>query len=90
MTKDGEGSPSNNGPYQVDPWVRSQLSAYHVLWLEKQGDVDNKAEILKYALEYWVVRHPNDWFKLTIVGNDIRSALYELIARHTEEFIAAE
>jgi DNA-binding winged helix-turn-helix (wHTH) protein len=81
MTKDGAGSPSNNGPDQVDPWVRSQLSAYHVLWLEKQGDVVNKAELLKYALAEWVVRHPNDCFKLTNVCNAIRSALDEFIAR---------
>ncbi|MBV8417483.1 MAG: hypothetical protein JO251_19960 [Verrucomicrobia bacterium] len=90
MIKDGTWSPSDNDSNQVDPWVRSQLSAYHVHWLEKQGDVMNKAELLKYALAEWVVRHPNDWFKLTNVGNAIRSALDEFIARHKEEFIAAE
>ena len=50
----------------------------------------NKTELLKYALAEWVVRHPNDWFKLTNVGSAIRSALDEFIARHKEEFIAAE
>ena len=50
----------------------------------------NKTELLKYALAEWVVRHPNDWFKLTNVGNAIRSALDEFIARHKEEFITAE
>jgi hypothetical protein len=90
MTKDGAWSPGDNDPNQVDPWVRSQLSAYHVLWLEKQGDVMNKTELLKYALAEWVVRHPSDWFKLTNVGKAIRSALDEFIARHKEEFIAAE
>ena len=90
MTKDYPGSHGDNDPNKVDPWVQSQLSAYHVLWLEKQGDAMNKAELLKYALAEWVVRHPNDWFKLTNVGDAIRSALDEFIARHKEEFIAAE
>jgi len=90
MSNDYQGSTGNNDPNQFDPWVQSQLSAYHVLWLEKQGDVMNKTELLKYALAEWVVRHPNDWFKLTNVGSAIRSALDEFIARHKEEFIAAE
>jgi hypothetical protein len=90
MTKDHQGSLGDNDPNKVDPWVQSQLSAYHVLWLEKQGDVMNKTELLKYALAEWVVRHPNDWFRLTNVGDAIRSALDEFITRHKEEFIAAE
>ena len=90
MTKDHQGSHGDDDSNQVDPWVQSQLSAYHVLWLEKQGAVMNKTEILKYALAEWVVRHPNDWFKLTNVGGAIRSALDEFIARHKEEFIATE
>jgi hypothetical protein len=90
MTRDHQGSNSDNDSNQVDPWVQSQLSAYHVLWLEKQGTVVNKTELLKYALAEWVVRHPNDWFKTTNVGGAIRSALDEFIARHKEEFIATE
>ena len=90
MTKDHHESHGNNDQNQVDPWVQSQLSAYHVLWLEKQGDLMDKTELLKYALAEWVVRHPNDWFELTNVGGAIRSALDEFIARHKEEFIAAE
>jgi hypothetical protein len=68
MTKDHQGSHEDNDPNKVDPWVQSQLSAYHVLWLEKQGDVMNKTELLKYALAEWVVRHPSDWFRLANVG----------------------
>ena len=90
MPKDHQGSHSENDPNKVDPWVQPQLSAYHVLWLDKQGDVMNKTELLKYALAEWVVRHPNDWFRLTNVGDAIRSALDEFIARHKEEFIAAQ
>jgi hypothetical protein len=90
MTKDHHESHGDNDQNQVDPWVQSQLSAYHVLWLEKQGDLMDKTELLKYALAEWVVRHPNDWFELTNVGGAIRSALDEFIARHKEEFIAAE
>ena len=90
MTKDHQGLHDDNDPNKVDPWVQSHLSAYHVLWLEKQGDLMNKTELLKYALAEWVVRHPNDWFRLTNVGEAIRSALDEFIARHKEEFIAAE
>ena len=90
MTNDHQGSHGDKDPNQIDPWVQSQLSAYHVLWLEKQGDVMNKTELLQYALAEWVVRHPSDWFKLTNVGSAIRSALDEFIARHKEEFIAAD
>ncbi len=90
MIKNHQESHGDNDPNQVDPWVQSQLSAYHVLWLDKQGGVLNKTELLKYALAEWVVRHPNDWCELTNVGGAIRSALDEFIARHKEEFITAE
>ena len=90
MTKDHQESHGENEPNQVDPWVQSQLSACHIIWLEKQGELMNKTELLKYALAEWVVRHPNDWFELTNVGGAIRSALDEFISRHKEEFFVAE
>jgi hypothetical protein len=74
----------------VDPWVQTQLSAHHLQWLEKQRDIVKPAEILRFALAEWVVRHPDDWFGNTNVGLAIRSALDEFIARHKEEFISAE
>jgi hypothetical protein len=74
----------------VDPWVQSQLSAHHLDWLEKQRDVVDPTEILKFALAEWVGRHPDDWFGDTNVGIAIRLALDEFIARHKEEFISTE
>jgi hypothetical protein len=57
MPKDHQGSHSENDPNKVDPWVQSQLSAYHVLWLDKQGDVMNKTELLKRC-RIWFKIHP--------------------------------
>jgi hypothetical protein len=78
------------GPNHVDPWVQSHLSAHHLQWLEKQKEVVNPTEILKFALAEWVIRHPEQWFGDANVGSAIRSALEEFIARHKEEFIPAE
>jgi hypothetical protein len=74
----------------VDPWVQSQLSAHHLQWLEKQKEVVNPTEILKFALAEWVIRHPEQWFGDANVGIAIRSALEEFIARHKDEFISTE
>jgi hypothetical protein len=81
-------SHSNEGTNDVDPWVQSQLSAHHLRWLEKQKDVVDPSEILKFALAEWVVRHPDDWLGETNVGIAMRAALDEFIARHKEEFIS--
>ena len=81
-------SHSNEGTNDVDSWVQSQLSAHHLRWLEKQKDVVDPSEILKFALAEWVVRHPDDWFGETNVGIAMRAALDEFIARHKEEFIS--
>ena len=83
-------SHDGGGTNEVDPWVQSQLSADHLHWLEKQRDVVDPTELLKFALAEWVVRHPDDWFGETNVGIAIRSALEEFIVRHKEEFIATE
>jgi hypothetical protein len=80
----------NERSNHVDPWVQSQLSAHHLQWLEKQKEVVNPTEILKYALAEWVIRHPEQWFGEANVGIAIRSALEEFIARHKEEFISTE
>jgi hypothetical protein len=80
----------DEGPNHVDPWVQSHLSAHHLQWLEKQKEVVNPTEILKFALAEWVIRHPEQWFGDANVGSAIRSALEEFIARHKEEFIPAE
>jgi hypothetical protein len=74
----------------VDPWVQSQLSAHHLQWLEKQKEVVNPTELLKFALAEWVIRHPEQWFGDATVGIAIRSALEEFIARHKEEFMSTE
>jgi hypothetical protein len=74
----------------VDPWVQSQLSADHIIWLEKQRSAIDPSEILKCALAEWVARHPEDWFGHTSVGIAMRSALDEFICRHREEFISME
>lgn len=88
MSDNDAGSHDNEGTNDVDPWVQSQLSAHHLHWLEKQKDVVDPTEILKFALAEWVVRHPDDWFGGTNVGIAIRAALDEFIARHKEEFIS--
>jgi hypothetical protein len=88
---DNHGMPQDGkGPNQVDPWVQSQLSTYHLRWLEKQKEVVDPTEILKFALAEWVSRHREQWFGDANVGTAIRSALEEFIARHKEEFIPAE
>jgi hypothetical protein len=74
----------------VDPWVQSQLSTHHLQWLEKQKEVVDPTEILKFALAEWVIRHPEQWFGDANVGIAIRSALEEFMARHKEEFISTE
>jgi hypothetical protein len=71
----------------VDPWVQSQLSAYQVVWLEKQRASVDPTEVLKCALAEWVVRHPDDWFGQTNVGTAMRSALDEFMTRHKQEFL---
>jgi hypothetical protein len=83
-TQDGE------RPNHVDLWVQSQLSAQHLQWLEKQKEVVDPTEILKFALAEWVIRHPEKWFGHASVAIAIRSALEEFIARHKEEFISTE
>jgi hypothetical protein len=75
---------------EVDPWLQSQLSAHHLYWLEMQKSAVDLAEILKFALAEWVIRHPDEWFGDTSIGIAIRAALDEFIARHKEEFISAE
>jgi hypothetical protein len=80
----------SEGSNHVDPWVQSQLSAHHLQWLEKQKEVVNPTEILKFALAEWVIRHPEQWFGDANVGTAIRAALEEFIARHKEEFISTE
>ena len=70
-----------------DPWVQSQLSAYQLVWLEKQRASIDPTEILKSALAEWVARHPDDWFGQTNVGRAMRSALDEFITRHKQEFL---
>jgi hypothetical protein len=83
-------SPDDERTNYVDPWVQSHLSAHQLQWLEKQKDVVDPTEILKFALAEWVVRHPHDWFGETSVGIAVRSALEEFIARHKAEFISTE
>jgi hypothetical protein len=83
-------SHKNDKTNDVDPWVQSQLSAYHIVWLEKQRSAADPTEILKFALAEWVARHPDDWFGHTSVGIAMRAALDEFIARHSEEFISTE
>jgi hypothetical protein len=75
-------------PNHVDPWIRAQLSAQQVLWLQKQSGVVRETELLKSALAEWVVRHPIDWFTGTRVSDAIRLALTEFIARHKDEFLS--
>ena len=75
---------------EVDPWVQSQLSACHIVWLEKQRSAVDPSEVLKCALAEWVARHPEDWFGHTNVGTAMRSALDEFIGRHREEFFSME
>ena len=77
-------------PNHVDPWVQSRLSVHHLQWLEKQKEVVDPTEILKFALAEWVIRHPEQWFGDANVGIAIRSALEEFMARHKEEFISTE
>ena len=77
-------------PNPVDPWIRAQLSAQQVRWLQKQSGVVRQAELLKNALAEWVVRHPIDWFTGTGVSDAIRLALTEFIARHKDEFLSVD
>jgi hypothetical protein len=72
---------------EVDPWVQSQLSAYQIVWLEKQRASIDPTDILKCALAEWVARHPDDWFGHTSVGTAMRSAMDEFITRHKQEFL---
>ena len=83
-------SNNNEKTNHVDPWVQSQLSAYHIVWLEKQRQAVDPTEILKFALAEWVTRHPGDWFGHTNVGIAMRSALDEFIERHGKEFISTD
>ena len=90
MSDNNASSQDDGKAKDVDPWVQSQLSAYHIVWLEKQRSTADPSDILKYALAEWVARHPDDWFGHTSVGIAMRSALDEFIARHREEFISTE
>jgi hypothetical protein len=90
MSPDGKTSNGNDDPNQVDPWIQAQLSTDQVHWLKRQGGVMSQAELLKNALAEWVVRHPDDWFRGTRLGDAIRCSLTEFIDRHKEEFLALE
>jgi hypothetical protein len=90
MSDNHEKPQDGEGLNYVDAWVQSQLPAHHLQWLEKQKEVVNPTEILKFALAEWVIRHPEQWLRGTKVGIAIRSALEEFIARHKEEFIPTE
>jgi hypothetical protein len=90
MTNDGLTPSGSEDPNQVDPWIRAQLSAQQVRWLQKQSSVVKQAELLKNALAEWVVRHPIDWFTGTGVSDAIRLALTEFIARHKDEFLSED
>ncbi len=85
---DKNAEPHDNGETnEVNRWVQSQLSPYHLGWLENQRDFVDPTEILKFALAEWVIRHPEDWFGDLNVEIAMRSALEEFIIRHKEEFI---
>jgi hypothetical protein len=90
MSENDASSRDDGKGKDVDPWVQSQLSAYHIVWLEKQRSAVDPSEILKCALAEWVARHRDDWFGHTNVGTAMRSALDEFIRRHREEFISME
>jgi len=75
---------------EVDRWVQSQLSAYHLRWLERQRDFVGSTELLKFALAEWVIRHPEEWFRDLNVETAMHSALEEFVARHKEEFLSIE
>jgi hypothetical protein len=90
MNPDGRTSNGSDDPDQVDPWIEAQLSVDQVRWLKRQSDATNQAELLKNALAEWVVRHPDDWFRGTRLGDAIRSALTEFINRHKDEFVALD
>jgi hypothetical protein len=90
MNPDGITSNGSDDPNRVDPWIQSQLSTDQVHWLEKQEGVTNQSELLKGALAEWVVRHPEDWFRGTRLGDAIRSSLTEFIHRHKDEFFALD
>jgi hypothetical protein len=87
ITSNGSDDPN---PNQVDPWIQSQLSTDQVDWLQMQGRVMSQGDLLKNALAEWVVRHPNDWFQGTRLGDAIRFSLTEFIDRHKDEFLAIE
>ena len=50
----------------------------------------SQGDLLKNALAEWVVRHPDDWFQGTRLGDAIRFSLTEFIDRHKDEFLAIE
>jgi hypothetical protein len=87
ITSNGSDDPN---PNQVDPWIQSQLSTDQVHWLEMQGAVLSQAELLRNALAEWVLRHPDDWFRGTRLGDAIRLSLTEFIDRHKDEFLAID
>jgi hypothetical protein len=90
MNPDGITSNGSDDPNQVDPWIQAQLSTDQVDWLKRQESVMNQAQLLKGALTEWVVRHPEDWFRGTRLGDAIRFSLTEFIHRHKDEFLAID
>ena len=90
MNSDGLKSNGSDDQNPVDPWIHAQLSTEQISWLKRQGGAINQADLLKNALAEWVVRHPEDWFRGTRLGDAIRCSLTEFIDRHKEEFLALE
>ena len=90
MNSDAPKSNGSDDPNHVDPWIHAQLSTEQLGWLKRQADSINQADLLKNALAEWVVRHPEDWFRGTRLGDAIRLALAEFIDRHKDEFLATD
>jgi hypothetical protein len=77
-------------PGKIHARIQAELSAYQVLWLEKQSGFIHKTELLKYAVMEWLVRHRIDWFRGIRLSDAIRLALSEFIDRHKDEFLSLE
>lgn len=90
MCPDGLKSNGGEDPDEVDPWIQAQLSTDQIRWLSNQGGAVNQRDLLKNALAEWVIRHPEDWFRGTRLGDAIRLSLTEFIGRHKDEFLALE
>jgi hypothetical protein len=75
----------------VDPdKIQAELSTDQVVWLEKQSKLIDKAELLKYAVMEWVVRHPVDWRRGIRVGDAVQLTLDEFVDRHKDEFLSVD